>query len=96
MNNAQNLSHGKEDNKMKTTFKIWASIEVIDEKQDRYADLTELGILEPICIGAFDSLETAWAYLLDLPGCQTHAGDPTVLKRTKEIEPEIWTEARAP
>ena len=47
---------------MSKTYKVWAEIEEYDSDTQKYRDITEEGIAEPVPIGVFDTLEEAVAF----------------------------------
>lgn len=59
-------------------FKLWVTIEAIQEDRDFYADLSDLGLVEPVSLGTFASLSQAIQWLLNLPGCRTDEHDQAV------------------
>lgn len=71
-------------------FKLWVSIEAIEQDRDQYADLAALGFIQPVSLGAYSSLVEAVKWLLDLPGCQKDERDEALLARADAIEREIW------
>ena len=72
-------------------FKIWAHIEAIDEDVGAYIDLVDEGLVEPISLGEYSDLATAWAHLMELPGYQPHPDDINVVLCAPSIEKDVWT-----
>jgi len=77
-------------------FKLWVSIEAIQEDRGIYEDLTERGFIEPVSLGIFSNLSQALKHVLDLPGCLKDERDDAMLKRADKIEREIWEQIDAP
>jgi len=44
---------------MSKKYKVWAEIEEYDTETEEYKDLTRDGVVEPVPIGLFDTLEMA-------------------------------------
>jgi hypothetical protein len=77
-------------------FKLWVSIEAIQEKRGVYADLGDMGFIEPVSLGVFSRLRQALQWILDLPGCRKDERDENVLARANEIERQIWRRLSTP
>jgi hypothetical protein len=66
--------------KKKSTYKLWISIERIDEthNDETYTDLTDMGVAEPVPIAVFETFEAAQAYAeslaIDKPKKKTDSG----------------------
>lgn len=71
-------------------FKLWISIEAIDENRGIYADLADLGFMEPISLGRFARLRDAWAFILGLPGCRADERDRRTLAKAAQLEKKVW------